>query len=153
MNSFAKKVVWIGFCLLSSGSIANASNTDLAKAILCKNDDAKAKGPNQCDHYLISKQDDKIRLDILSPDSNASCGLIVFINEIYKSGDQYSLDGHASSSEGFNRSIHSFAELDLDLATGEGTLRTKEGKIPEVYFHAWKKEQLSECKFIETAKK
>lgn len=153
MDSLAKKVAMIGFSFMAVGSMAAASNTDLEKSILCRNDDAKAKGPNQCDHYLISKQDGKIRLDILSPDANASCGLMVYIDEIYKAGDMYSIDGTAKSSEGFNRSTHTFAEIDLDLATGEGILRSKEGKIPEIYFHGWKKEQLSDCKFIEPTKK
>lgn len=153
MKKINTKSITLLLVLILSSSTAFAS-LGSGQSIVCENDDAPSKGPNQCDHILVSRDADtkRLQLHVINGTSGNSCGLVTYIQDedvkLDQSGTQISLEGHSTSSNGWNRTTHTFAKLNVNFKTGKGEITVKEGKWPEVDFMSGEKDQLSNCQLL-----
>ncbi|HLE09923.1 hypothetical protein A2473_02045 [candidate division WWE3 bacterium RIFOXYC2_FULL_42_13] len=123
-----------------------------ADSVICRNDDAEEHGDNACDYYMISGRTDDfsgLQLSTYNQTAGRTCWLVNLFSDatvVDLKDDVIKLEGVSSSSNGWNRSTYTYADLKLDMTTGEGILLTKEGKRPEVLMMSWKEERLSNCR-------
>jgi hypothetical protein len=112
--------------------------------IICKNDSSANEG---CEYILIAKEEGRDRLKLSESNMNGStCSSLTFLELKKQSGSVLNFVGHATSSSGFNRTTHSYSLIELNLDTGEGILKFKEGKNPETLLKLYTTSQLSQCK-------
>ncbi|MGZ3749120.1 MAG: hypothetical protein ACXWRE_16440 [Pseudobdellovibrionaceae bacterium] len=117
------------------------------KGILCKNLDAKANG---CDHILIDSAVNDSgfnHIQVSEYDQPYSCGLIGYADTVENTGDSdlISLSGESTSSAGWSRSTVTGIKLEINLKSGQGTLKVKRGKKPEYYMTPAETLRLAEC--------
>lgn len=128
------KNLFIALSLMTLTSAVLASEIS-KEQIVCTNIDAV----NECSDYTIHyNSNGKLSLSVTNSTSGNSCGLISYLNDeenkVDLSAKKISLSGSSSSSNGFSRATWTFASIEVDMVSGNGIARVKEGKKPGVYF-------------------
>ncbi|HEY8271788.1 MAG TPA: hypothetical protein VIG33_12935 [Pseudobdellovibrionaceae bacterium] len=139
-------IMIMSLCL---ANIALATNKPMVRVIVCKNMDSNSEG---CNHILISRTYDgfsHISLSEYDINSKHTCSNITYLDDNEKpdlSQSPIYLSGKSSAgSRLFERAFYTIAQVEIDTATGEGLMKYKSGKSPEINFKRFDEARLSEC--------